>query len=236
MKFILSRYPSCCNHSYTIQIYDGVRKPLNDIPNDLSSHIEFKEGSHDSLESAIEYVKDRIEEIGDDPDHNEMSEIYGTLYMSMTRTDRKVSEYATMVRNVVDRIHRSVISYFNYKRQYNKIPDTPEAGFFEIPNENKMLYRNSDLKALIIKSLDQTPLSEPLTAGQEIFLIKVNNGYGCMTTCIPLGIFFHRDEAELFKKKVEDAMMDFRSDPEYDNWCNCEFNQYVLQSDLKTFK
>lgn len=233
MKFLLSRIPRCGNQSYDIEIYNGERTPLN---GELIDTSKFREGYYTSpdtpLESVIENVKERMEEIGEDPDSDESREIYDMLYdpIIQNKKRRYISEYASMIRNMADTIGRIVRGYFEYKHQNKKIPENATSGFFEYTTDKS----DKEIQGFIIKSFDLPPT--PLTAGNELYLIKINNGYGCMTSCWPIGIFFNRTEAELFEKKVKDAIKDFESDPAYDNWCNCDLVKYLLRDDLKTFR
>jgi hypothetical protein len=225
MNLLLTRYPSCGNHEYSIEVYDGNRIPLNNemiIDND-----DFCEGRYEecSVDLSLDTVKERMEDIGEDPDVDESREIYDMLYKLIRR--RYKSKYTSMINELANASSNVVMNYV-----MNNIESDTLGYFGYFRNEGD----TKKLQGFVFKTFGD-PLKKELECGQEIYVVKVNNGHDCMTTNAVLGIFFNRAEAELLEEKVKDALKEIECEDDHEyGWCNCTLQQYILESDLKSFR
>lgn len=241
MKFIFTYYPSCGIPAYSLKPYDGVRKPLNILPSEMTKNELFvkcqkRERCEKSIEldiALIHDVKERILEIGDDPTVREMGEIYDMLYEPLAEQEHKVSRYSNAVKEIVNNIQSAIsIHYKSIDRttqaaqtvisQKKEISVSPESGFFEIPGTEFSEWKEG---AIVMQTQDQNPITnESKESNRELYVIYIYEDYfdDCMTTSYPIGLFFNREEAELFKQKVEDAIIDMKSDPKGFSLNNCK--------------
>ncbi len=228
IKFNLLRAYRCCP-STDIELYEGDRAPQNLKIFDNGE--EFEEG-HDSAEHIIDIeiseldssitdeIRNRIKLIDQQyPAYDDLFGIYKMLFDKLvTKKTYYISKYSTLVDNIYD---TSGNEYLNLT-----VGNPKEDGTYE----------NSQRFSSIIYQWSGKEINKPYE-GMPIFVTRINNGYGCMTTNFVLGIFSDEEEWNNFGRKVNDAVKHYVSDPESTiGWEQCCQEKYILRSDLKTFK
>ena len=228
MKFLLSHSPRCCNHSYSISVYEGDRPSLNNkINNDIFVEGKYENDSPLDLETTLCEIKRRMKENGEDPDSSECREIYNLLYEALGCKQLYISKYTKMIEEIAKNMEDTIRDF--YYKASNKIA-VEYNGFFEYqdgPHDKPCRTQG------FVYQISGTSL-HTLKSGQEMHMIVINNGYSCMTSSVPLALFFNQEEADLFETKVNDALKYFSAN-ELD-WCNCVHEKHILNDDLKTFK
>ena len=226
MKFLLSHIPSCGNQFYSISVYEGDRPPLNGkISNDPFVKGDYEKEERD-LETTISDIKRRMNNIGEDPDDSDCRDIYSLLYETLCK-QKYNSIYTKIIEDMITLLSNP-ISEFYYKKGKN-IP-VEHNGFFEFYEGT--VDRPSRIQGFVYQ-ISGTPIN-CIKSGQEIHIIKINNGDGCMTSTIPLALFFDDCEASLFENKVNDALKHFIL--EELGWCECIREKHVLNNDMTTFR
>jgi hypothetical protein len=234
MKLLLYTTPGrgCCGSSnLTIKFYDGDHKAINKKISDSAFEAgEYRNMEHTEIENEIEKqlptIIPKIKELGRYPDDNACRQIYDLLYENVT--PRYVSKYTTEIEELIEEHHYKLRRYC--MDGYKEMIDETYLKF-------KLDENSEDIYGLVFEPSGTKPHPQAFP-GMRIYLIKINNGYGCMTSSVSLAIFTDKTECLLFEDKVHDVLKSYASiyDPSDYEWCNCERYIYVLEDDMKSFK
>lgn len=227
MKLLICSTPRCGNHYYTISIYDGERSPLNKQVTDFSDLISGETEDVPQETFDLDLVIEKMKDMGDDPDYSDSREIYDSLYDGYVRKRNPLyqSRYINEIETIIQPINNCYKIYSEREHDQNFLNTF---GYFE--------YKVSDQRqrGMIFQTSGSL---HSLTPGMKLYVTKISNGQGCMTTTIPIAIFTDLHECNNFEQKVEDMLKSYESGTDNSSgWNACLKETYELNNDLKTFR